>query len=96
MRLLTFDLRLQLKQSFGIVESLPSVEAFYADTLRFYEKDVNLRNGNLASLETVKFLVLQKNSEIIPFFKYIANKFTSQGTYSKRTHHGRGTTQKNQ
>lgn len=38
----------------------------------------------MVGLDTIKHLVLQKNNDVIPFFKFITNKYASSGPNQKK------------
>lgn len=53
------------------------MEEFYQNILFYFERDEELKQHELVGLDTIKFIILQKNNDVIPFFKFISNKFSN-------------------
>ena len=50
---------------------------FFMEVLEKYETDDNRAKG-LMSIQTIKNVVLRRNWDVIPFYKYIQTKYSNQ------------------
>lgn len=76
MRILQQDLRMNLAASFNVKEhDEVSVATFWREVLTNFEKDQVKREKGLVGLETIKELLIERNCDVVPYFKFICNKF---------------------
>lgn len=76
MRVLQHDLRMNLNASFNVQENdVTSVTSFWHQVLVYFEKDKAKRDKGLVGLETIKELIVERNCDVVPYFKFIVKKF---------------------
>lgn len=67
---------MNLAASFNVKENEEiSVAAFWKEVLQSFEKDQAKREKGLVSLDTIKELLIERNCDVVPYFKFIVNKF---------------------
>ena len=70
----TQDLRMNLKTSFRL-DDQSDLQEFFMEVINQLEKDKQMKEKKLIGLKALQDLIVLRNCDVVPYFKFICNKF---------------------
>jgi len=74
-QILAVDLRVTLQSCHGTPADSSSLEGMFIDALQNIETNEEFQEEGLLGIEAVKKLILEQNADLIPFQKYVSQKY---------------------